>query len=143
MGQLASKYGPSDAPSTPSAAWRSLGRFELGFGLSALASEFRGFYGPPDSFEGSGESLIVGDPDEALFVAERGAESSQSTPFFLGVAQEVSQPGLGLPDPLRSHRDQRHLGGEALARRPDDGGCLGLRLISSGRSRRAILGVAS
>jgi len=32
--------------------------------MGALASKY-GFYGPPDSFEGSGESLIVGGPDEA------------------------------------------------------------------------------
>jgi dipeptidase len=32
--------------------------------MGSLASKY-GFYGPPDSFEGSGESLIVGSPDEA------------------------------------------------------------------------------
>ena len=34
--------------------------------VAAIA--FGGFYGPPDSFEGSGESLIIADPDEALRV---------------------------------------------------------------------------
>merc|ERR1719506_756860 len=32
--------------------------------MGKLASKY-GFYGPPDSFEGSGESLIVGSPEDA------------------------------------------------------------------------------
>ena len=108
MGALASKYGPLDvgcsgqvdgALSTPVDVRHACGR---------------GFYGPPDSFEGSGESLVVGDPDEA---------GSGSLTAEQPLPQNQQRPGLGFPDPVRSHRHRRHLGGQALAGRPDDGGC--------------------